>query len=210
MKNSSETDLAPIWADATPLSGYLERKTRPPLIVSDQNSANEGLPSSGLLGLAAAFQAFGSAPMRTEEAKKNASNDLIAGRISAIGRKKNSKRFEILEASHWIGSEIHWYGNAMTRGRVTYVDIRIIEQEQADDIEPEKVAEYRETSDVVKAAISKYAADDPNLSAKPEIRHRAYREFIRAQGFDPHRQRGFGDKTFEAYETEFRKENKAK
>lgn len=210
MKNSSETDLAPIWADATPLSDYLERKTRPPIFVTDQNSGGDGSSvSSAVLGLAAAFQAIGSTSMRMEEAKKNATNDLIAGRLSAIGRKEHSKKFEVLEGSHWIGSEIHWHGNGMTRGRVTYVDIRIVEQEQADDTELENEAEYRDTADVVKAAILQYATEDPTLSAKPEIRYRAYREFIRESGFDPHYDRGFSEKTFEAYESKFRKKNKA-
>ena len=211
MTNSSKTDLAPIWADATPLSDYLDQRTRSALRVGEQDQGNEVSPASSmLLGVAAALQTYGNTPRVIEETKKKTNDDLIAGRISAIGRKENSGRFVALEASHWIGSEIHWHSNAMKRGRAAYVDIRVIDQGQSADSQFEQGVEYRDTFEVVEAAIAKYAADDPNLSDKPEIRYRAYREFIRARGFDPHRDRGFSEKTFEAYETKFRKKNNAK
>lgn len=208
MAQKPESDLASIWADAIPLTDYLYRRIASPAFSSSSESADrDSQVSSALLGLASALQGLATVPARLKSTEDRISNDLIAGRISAIGRRANSHRFRVLKHSHWIGSTVDWSGSSMTHGRVAYVDIRIIDQAPPDAKVGEPAKEYQNTKDVVEAAILSYSAEDPELSARPEIRFRAYRVFIRERGFDPHRDRGFSTKTFEAYEKKFRNKN---
>jgi hypothetical protein len=209
MAQKPEIDLAPIWADATPLIKFLEGRRSQAQNTSWGSTDQDPDLSSIVQGLAQAMQQLSSVPLQFNIAKEQISNDMVAGRISAIGRRSKSRRFVILDSSYWIGANVDWGDNSLTLGRVVYVDIRVVDQQLSSLPGAEPTAEFQGTSDVVKAAIANYSAEDPDLKAKPDIRFRAYRKYVRDKGFDPHK-RGFSTKTFEACETKFRNKNNGK
>jgi hypothetical protein len=61
---------------------------------------------------------------------------------------------------------------------------------------------------VILAAIAEHAKTDLHLERPRPERYRNYRSYARSQGYDPHRDAGFSDKTFEKYEREFRNKTK--
>ncbi len=124
------------------------------------------------------------------------------------------------------GPEIHWSKGELTVDGISYFDIRVVrcpvasqksvqpgDKQSVTAAAPDSVAAVLpqprtgpgrpSNAEVIQAAIKDYARADPGLR-KPRVkRYRAYRTYISGQGIDP--DVGFSDKTFERYESEFRR-----
>jgi hypothetical protein len=94
----------------------------------------------------------------------------------------------------------------VTRGETRITDVRIVPPDVIQSIEPKPHSGLGRPSEVkaIQEAISAYAKTDPALKRSPSVRYEAYRKHIASQGHnlnDP----GFGTKTLQKYETEYRK-----
>lgn len=122
--------------------------------------------------------------------------------------------------------KIHWSKGELTVYGTSYFDIRVVrcpvasqESVQPGDklsvaaVAPDSLAAVSpqprpgpgrpSNAEVIQAAIENYARTDPSLRKARVKRYRAYRSYISEQGIDP--DLGFSDKTFERYESEFRR-----
>ena len=130
---------------------------------------------------------------------------------------------------HQQRPDIHWAKGELTVGSTSYFDIRVVrcpvasqesvkpsDKQSATEVAPDSIAAVSpqprtgpgrpSNAEVIQAAIEDYARTDPGLR-KPRVkRYRAYRTYISGQGIDP--DFGFSDKTFERYESEFRRNRK--
>ena len=124
--------------------------------------------------------------------------------------------------------DIDWTKSALTVGGTSHFDIRVVrapvaseervqsrEEPSATKVTPDVVTslppdpESRtgrpSKAEVIRAAIADYQKTDTGLSRPPSERYRAYRSYITSQGYKPHRDTGFSNKTFEKYELEIRR-----
>ena len=63
-------------------------------------------------------------------------------------------------------------------------------------------------ANVIRAAIAEQARTDPRLERPRRERYENYRAYAKSQGYDPRRDDGFSEKTFEKYERQFRNKHK--
>ena len=193
-----------IWADAVPLNRFIEDvATRtlservpalPKKVTPAISSSNAEMLSQYLL---ANIDLMGA----KSKAQNYTINNLIAGRLVGIGRHPKTYDVEKINAAFWVGGAIG--DNSVSRDGVEWIDVRIVPADALPTIKSE-APRILTTADVIRAAIAEYAKTDPKLSQPPSIRHRAYRTYITSTGIDLRKDRGFGAKTFEKYETEFR------
>lgn len=207
------SEIAREWADADPLSRFLSDRSRLGTASPDGQGVQSGR-EDGPSSLETAARMLRSASYQIESSRKatlETENDLVAGRLTGIGRKPNSHQFERIPASYWIGAAIEWGRDAVTRDGEELIEVRITSARTIDTrVETlEQPRPGRPTKgDVILAAISDYAADDPTLKGPRSERFRAYRAYISEQGYDPRKDDGFSDKTIEKFETEYRKEKR--
>ena len=100
--------------------------------------------------------------------------------------------------------------DSVSRDGTKVMDVRLAPPDvlQALQDKPQPPTPSSSIAYVIRAAIAEYAKTDPRLRPPPSDRYRAYRSYISSRGFDPRKDRGFSDKTFERYEQEFRRKSK--
>lgn len=209
MDTASTPALRRIWADATPLSKFIEDRAEQlcreaPPIPRRKIPRNHQL--SPLEGMALMMELNANLDTARVKALKETVNHLVAGRIVGLGRRSDSYDIEAIEGSFWIGADVG--GDTASQRSKKMIDIRIVSPEAIPSIQPKAQAGPGRPSegDVILAAISEYARTDPGLKRPPSVRYRAYRSYIASKGYDPDGA-GFGVKTLEKYETEYRNEN---
>ena len=198
--------LSGLWADATPLSEYLEKQVTRLSIEAPAMPIDQTDKSVKHSGFTLVLTAHVNAMAARAAAPKAILNDLIAGRTLALGRPSNSYIFERIDPAFWIGAAVDWADGTVRRDGKSIVEVRIPSPDALRAIQPTPPTKPAASSrvDVIREAIAEYAKQDPRLARPPHERYRAYRIYISARGFDPRRERGFGEKTFELREREFR------
>ncbi|HUN77255.1 MAG TPA: hypothetical protein VMU40_22285 [Steroidobacteraceae bacterium] len=204
--------LARIWADATPLDAFVEKKAEqlcgvtvaPATMEPRRDVQPSGIERySTVERLALWSQVQTSLMAARAQATRDTSNELVAGRLVGLGRMSTSYAIEVIEASFWIGAAIA--GDTASRDGRKMIDIRIVLPETIPSFQPKPQSRGKPSEgDVIKAAILDWAKTDPALRRPPLVRYKAYRAFIVSQRRDP-KDPGFDEKTFQKYETEFRK-----
>jgi len=216
-KDESETvstikaaTLARIWADATPLSKFVEERAeqlcRP---VTPLPKCRRIQKLSTIRQLAAGMEFHANLAVARGKAQATTINDVIAGRVVGLGRPSDSYAFDVISAEFWIGAKIDWAGTVIRGGR-TVIEVRIVMPNVITSVQPKLQPGLEEmpTADVIRAAIVGYAKIDPFLrQSPPSKRFRTYKSYISSKGFDPNK-RGFSDKTLEKYELEYKREIK--
>ena len=104
---------------------------------------------------------------------------------------------------------MNWYGGIVIRDKQQFVDLRVVvdtlkESPNLDEEDSDSVKE------VILAAIHHHATvnNDPKLRWVPSRRYRVYFSYITSRGYDPENDRGFSEKNFQKYETQYRKKFK--
>jgi hypothetical protein len=140
-----------------------------------------------------------------DKAKINTVSDLIAGRLIGLGRGSGSYSIEAIDPAFWIGAKID--GDSASRESTKLIEIHIASPDSIPSLKARSHPGSGRPSkaDVIRAAIADHAKTDPGLDRPRLERFRRYGEFISAQGFNPRKDSGFGEKTFEKYELEYRK-----
>jgi len=203
--SSNTAALSRTWADAPPITKFLEQRAQQ--LCRKVSPARNGLQTGKLSTaeqLLAVMQHQTNMLGARDKAKINTVSDLIAGRLIGLGRGSGSYSIEAIDPGFWIGAKID--GDGASRDDTKLIDIRIT---SADSISSLKVRSQPGSgrpskADVIRAAIADYAKTDPGLDRPRLERFRRYGEFISAQGFNPRKDSGFGEKTFEKYELEYR------
>lgn len=207
MDSLGNPTLARIWADATPLARFMEERAEQECRESTpaRNPTRARQPSTMEL-LAASMQFQRELASARDKARTATINDLIAGRIVGLGRPSDSYLFERVEVSFWIGAVVDWMCGTASRDGRTVIEVRVVPAGVLKPVQPEahEAPGRPSMADVIRAAIADYAKADPALRRPPTERYRAYRAYISARGYDPHRDPGFTKKTYEKYEREFR------
>lgn len=212
MDSASTSALRRIWADATPLSKFIEDRAEqlceaPPV---PDRKIRRTQQLSALEGMTLIMRYDANLSIARGKARKETVNHLVAGRIVGLGRRSGSHDIETIDASFWIGADVE--PDAVSRDGTQIIDVRIVlpdalpvtQEKQRFDREAQRRAE------VIGAAIRDYVANtDPNLGPPRSKRYKAYRSYISARGFDI-KKRGFGDKRLEKAETEYRRESRRK
>jgi hypothetical protein len=208
MNSSSATTMARAWADATPFNKFVEERA--------QGLAREGITpprvgrsESGEPSAAERLAIYGQYQIGLmvgrDKAKADAINDFITGRIVGLGRRSNSYDIERIEPSFWIGANVE--GDKASRDKTNFIEIRVVAPDAIPSVQPKSLPGPGRPSEVdaINLAIADYAKTDPALKCPPSVRYRAYRFYISTKGFDPRRDSGFSNKTFEKYEREYRR-----
>jgi hypothetical protein len=205
METPNTTALARIWADATPLARFIEDRAQSLCRKPDGAEPAKDAKSSSTARLAYYLQLQTNLMSARDSARTITKNDLVAGRLVGLGRASGSYAIEAIDPSFWIGAEID--GDNAVRDNKKVIEIRIPKSEAIPSLKLRSQPESGRPSkaEVIRAAIADYAKSDPGLDRPRLGRFRRYREFITAQGFDPRKDDGFGDKTLEKYEGEHRK-----
>ena len=204
--------LARQWADAETLCDFL--KTRAESIrMATQGTETSGKPISEMSSVEIAVLTLrGNTDLQAAlaEAKRGISDEVVAGRIYCIGRRRDSLEFEKVPPSFWIGAKIDWGGDAVGRDDEEFMDLRVLTGSIAapPEVQDEPRSGRPSKGNVILAAIEKYANDDPGLKGTKSKRFRSYRSYISEQGYDPRTDPGFGDKTIEKFETAYRKKKR--
>jgi hypothetical protein len=209
---TSTPALRRIWADATPLSKFIEDRAEQlcreaPAIPARKIHTTEQL--STIEGMTLMMEYQGNLSIARGNAMKETVNHLVAGRIVGLGRRSDSYDIEPIEASFWIGSDVG--GDSVTRDARTIVDVRVVMPDvlpAAIEPKPQTGPGRPSAANLILEAIAYYAKTDPSLDEPRSKRFRAYRTYISQHGKDPITQDRFSDKTFEKYESEFRKKNR--
>ena len=211
-KPHDASGLARQWAAAVTLYDFLKNRAES-IRMAMHGTETSGKPISEMSSIEIAVLSLrGDAQFQPflAEAKRAVSDELVAGQIYCIGRLRDSHEFENVPPSFWIGAEIDWGGDAVVHNDEEFTDLRVLTgsiataPEGQDEPKPGRPSKR----DVIFAAIEKYATDDPSLKGAKSERFRNYRSYISEQGYDPHTDPGFGDKTIEKFETEFRKKSR--
>jgi hypothetical protein len=228
MNPSDAAALARIWADSTPLYTFVEDRLKQlpdesPAAASNVATAGtkpvnrkrrkRSATPSGFETLAASLDSMSAAIEvgrkhndRFKRVTAAMMDDLIAGRLACIGRPAQSYVFKKIDPSFWIGARVQWYGNAVIRGDEELIEVRVTKSIPAQiEDRPEKGPGRPSKANVIRDAIVEYAKGDPRLNRPPFERYRAYRAYISDRGYDPRKDSGFKDKTFEKYEAEYRR-----
>jgi hypothetical protein len=217
---SDTSALRQIWAKATPLSKFIEERTKrlPEEAIPADRDTNraDGLPTGAadlvpqLANLARYAGVLAAVRVARDRAEADTINDLAAGQLVALGRRSGSYDIETIDGSFWIGADVA--GNAVARAGTEIIDVRIVLPDALPVMQPKQQSdlEAKRRAEVIREAIRDYAAKiDPNLGPPRSKRYKAYRSYISSRGFDI-KKRGFSDKTFEKAETEFRREARRK
>jgi hypothetical protein len=201
-----KTTLARTWADAIPLGKFAASRVEG----LAKGSGNASHSDSPFVDLARAVQYQAGLRSAFTRAYEETINDLIAGRIVCLGRKSKSYEFQVIDPAFWIGATVDWGANAAMRGRQSMIDLRvsIAPSNTSAQPEPRQGPGRPSKAAAIRAAIVEYAKSDPRLGRPPLERYRAYHAYLSERGFNPRREGGFKDKTFEKYEREFRRKNK--
>lgn len=117
------TNLAAIWADATPLARFVEERAKRRR--REITSTVESLTRSIMDGT---YLASDRKTVRAATIK-----DLIAERVVAIGRPSDSYAFKRINHSFWIDADIDWGNGSASLDRKTMVDIRIVRSPSKND-----------------------------------------------------------------------------
>ena len=208
MEPNSADALARIWADATPLSKYLEQRARQlPIVAQTKSNPSHGDRQSPIENLAKMLDAQRIWSQALDKATVNVLNDLVAGRIVGLARPAESYSIVAIDPSFWIGAKPQ--GDWATQNGKKFIDIRITAPATIPAIRTRLQPGPGRPSkrEVIVAVIAEYAKDDPGLDQPRRERYRRYRALIASQGFDPD-DPGFDGKTVEKYETEHRKKFK--
>jgi hypothetical protein len=146
-------------------------------------------------------------PAAQEAAKSEIRNDLVAGRLVALGRTPSSRNIQLIDSSFWIDAEVDWKHDVLARGRKKMVAVRVVLPDAIKAMQPTVEPRPGPPSEraLILAAIEEYARKDPTLRRPPAQRYQAYRAFLAKKGRDPRRERGFSESAFEKYELEYRK-----
>jgi hypothetical protein len=211
--SASASELRRIWADATPLSKFIEDRAEH-LCREARPVPGRTIPKSQKLspieGMSLIMQYDADLSIARGKARKETVNHLVAGRIVGLGRRSGFHDIETIDASFWIGADVE--PDAVSRDGTQIIDVRIVlpdvllveQPKQQSDLEAKRRAE------VIREAIVDYAAKtDPDLGPPRSKRYKAYRAYISARRFDI-KKRGFSDKRFEKAETEYRRESRRK
>lgn len=212
MKASNSAKLARIWADAVPLSSFIVATSRGGAgqaeYGDDTRSSDDR--SSRIENVARMVESAAYQLASLKEAKAETMNELIAGRLVCLGRKPYSNEFEKIDPSTWIGADVDWGGNTVTRDDQAIIDVRVMTSRVDEEagVRDKRGPGRPSQGEVISAAIAKYAVEDPKLNRPLLERYRAYKSYISKCGYDPHKDDGFSDKTIEKYETEYRNKNR--
>jgi hypothetical protein len=204
MNSSDQGDrrqMAKTWADATPLHIHVARQ------------AAELAKTIEFPGIQLVRDPNDADIRRAIEATRN---ELVKGTLIALGRRPESRRIEEVIDTFWVGASVEPDSDEVVHGDERWLDVRLVADEREAGMRP--VASEAEPSpgrpskkNVIREAIAEYASSngDPELSRQSvRSRYRAYRAYISNRGFDPQSEDGFKDKTFQKYETEFRRKNR--
>lgn len=205
------SSLARIWADATPLAQFVEaRAVQLSRVATPGRKTRTGHKPSSMEMLASALESNTSLIGARSRAKIATINDLIAGRIVAVGRPSDTHSFERIDPSFWIGAEVDWIRDATSRGGRRVIEVRMVNANDIPSIQPRlhEVPGRPSKSDVITGAIADYAKRDPRLERPPTERLRAYYAYISARDYNPRRDKGFSEKTIQKFERLFRSKNK--
>ena len=210
MDSSSNPALARIWADATPLSRFIEDRAQQLFRQTPAApwSTVDATGQSSSLGVrvAAGLESYKDLLAARDRAKTDTINDLVAGRLLGMGRPSGSRKLEEIEALFWIGAEF-LPGNSAQSARRKMVHVRVVPSDASPSAQPKPRAGPGRPSqrEAIKAAIIDHARADPGWwNRSPSVRHKAYRDHIAKQGYDPSGP-GFDKKTLQKYETAFLK-----
>jgi len=207
--NTANT-LARIWADAFPLAEYVsERANRSSREEPSTPKTRRGRKMSTVEMLAGITEAQVTLRVMRDKTRTATVNDLIAGRIIAVGRPSDVYNFERLDPSFWIGAAVDWDRDAASRDGRKVIDVRIVKPGDIPSVQPRlhEVPGRPSKSDVISAAIVEYAKTDPTLDRPPMERRSAYYVYIAARGYNPRRDKGFSEKTIQKFERLFRSKN---
>jgi hypothetical protein len=207
-----KTSFAEQWADAPTLDEYMN-ECAAHLRDAQRSAERTRQPTSEVTPLQGAVLSLQEhSAMRTalKAAMRKICDDLVANRIACIGREKESDNLKHISASFWIGAKIRWDEDTAIRGTKEFVDLRVVTDTMLEPIEPEQRIKPGRPSrkDVILDAITQHAISDPGLMRPKRERFDAYRSYISDQGYDPHQDSGFSEKTLEKFETKFRRKSK--
>ena len=195
-----------VWAYATPLSQFVERRAEQSCPEAAELKARRDRQASTLKYLGASIEFGFALRAAVEKARTATVNDLVAGRLVGLGRTPKSRDIQPIDSSFWVDAEIDWEHDAMARARKKMVAVRVVLPDAMKAVRP--TAEDRpgphSERELILAAIEEYAKKDPALRRPPAERYEAYRAFITKKGRNPRRERGFSESAFEKYELEYR------
>ena len=211
MDSANTSALRRIWADATPLSKFIEDRAEQlceaPTVPGGKARGTQQL--SALEGMTLIMRYDANLSIARGKARKETVNHLVAGRIVGLGRRSDSHEIETIDASFWIGADVE--PDAVSRDGTQIIDVRIVLPDALPVEQPKQQLNPGTSAriEVIRAAIREYAKTHPELSQPRSVRYRAYRSYISSRGFDLSK-RGFTNKNFEKYELEFRREFRRK
>ena len=206
MDSTSTPALRRIWADATPLSKFIEDRA--------EQLCREGPATTGKTpgnrkptafeGIALVLEYQGNLNSARNRARTETINHLVAGRFVGLGRRSASYDIETIDSSFWIGADVG--GDTVARGDTKIIEVRIVQPDVVQSIQPKPHSGLGRPSEskAIQEAISVYAKTDPALKRSPSVRYEAYRKHLASQGHNP-KDPGFDKKTLQKYETEYRK-----
>jgi hypothetical protein len=218
--------LQTLWADGTDLAvffkrGQQDRELRPSLYDHPQY---EGLGEHALGRLSLRLERMNREGWRAEEVIEDLRRELVAGRLSCIGRRFDNGAYslELIPAAFWLGARIQASTSAAEDDCTSFDMVRIagnappIEQGETQDVPvadvPQAKQELRKSGRPsrrleIMDAINHFAkAADWFLAISPGDRHRAYLAHIRATtGINTTAVGGFDTKTLQKYESEYRR-----
>lgn len=214
MDSGSTSALRRIWADATPLSKFIEDRAEQ-LCREAWPVPSRTIPKSQKLspieGMSLIMEYDANLSVARSKARKETLNHLVAGRIVGLGRRSGSHDIETIDASFWIGADVEH--DAVSRDGTQIIDVRIVLPDVLPLVEQPKEQsdlEAKRRAEVMRDAIVDYAAKtDPDSGPPRSTRYKAYRAYISSRGFDINK-RGFSDKRLEKAETEYRRESRRK
>jgi hypothetical protein len=216
VNTAAKRALERIWADATSLAKVIderaERLCGEALASRGPNVTPETAPASNLAALAQAtlgLQYHVELNAALPKAIAEVTNDLVAGRLVALGRPASSHAVKRIDASFWIGADVDPLRESVTRGARKLMQVRVVSPEKMSAVEPTPQAGVGRPSkaEVIRAAIREHAKSDPGLNQPRSQRYRRYHAYISSQGYDPKKEAGFTEKTLEKYEREYRLQN---
>jgi hypothetical protein len=144
VESSSTAGLAGIWADATPLTRFIEERA--------EQSLQEGTPAYGETNRAAPLSNHQSdlvprwanlarhaefvAALRVarDRAQVETIKDLVAGRLVGLGRLSDSYNIENIDASFWIGADVR--ANTATRADTRMVEVHVVSPDAILSLQP--------------------------------------------------------------------------
>lgn len=210
MDPSSVGTLARVWADAAPLAKYILKRAEGPAEGPLKRKPRRVRKLTSWEYLAAGTEFYATQRVSWDQARTDTRNDLIAGRVVAVGRLSNSYDFERIPPSFWIGAEVDWDRDAVSRDGKNVIEVRVLKPEAIASVQPKPQSGPGRPSkaEVIRAAIAEHAKTDSALERPPAERYRIYRAYLSDQGYKPYKTVGFSNKTFEKFEREFRNKNK--